>query len=54
MAKNLLETKGTSVDEISITVGYEDPASFRRLFKRKVGIVPALYRKIFGGISNYP
>ena len=46
-AKNLLETENTSVDQISVDVGYEDPASFRRLFKRKVGITPALYRKKF-------
>ena len=46
-AKNLLETKSTSVDNISVQVGYEDPASFRRLFKRKVGITPSLYRKKF-------
>jgi len=46
-AKNLLETENTSVDAISVQVGYEDPASFRRLFKRKVGITPALYRKKF-------
>lgn len=52
MAKNLLETKSTRVDEISIAVGYEDPASFRRLFKRKVGIAPARYRKKFAGILN--
>ena len=46
-AKNLLETENTGVDQISVQVGYEDPASFRRLFKRKVGITPALYRKKF-------
>lgn len=46
-AKNLLEIENTSVDQISFQVGYEDPASFRRLFKRKVGITPALYRKKF-------
>lgn len=51
-AKNLLETENTSVDEISVTIGYEDPASFRRLFKRKVGITPALYRKKFAQISR--
>ena len=51
-AKNLLETENTNVDEISVAVGYEDPASFRRLFKRKVGITPALYRKKFAQISG--
>ena len=52
MAKNILETKNTGIDEISVQVGYEDPASFRRLFKRKVGIAPAHYRKKFAGISG--
>jgi len=52
-AKNLLETENTSVDEISVAVGYEDPASFRRLFKRKVGITPSLYRKKFMGIAGH-
>jgi transcriptional regulator GlxA family with amidase domain len=51
-AKYKLETENTSIDEISVQVGYEDPASFRRLFKRKVGIAPALYRKKFSGISG--
>ncbi|MFT5219719.1 MAG: transcriptional regulator GlxA family with amidase domain [Planctomycetota bacterium] len=51
-AKNLLETEDRAIDEISATVGYEDPASFRRLFKRKVGITPAHYRKKFMGIAR--
>ena len=46
-AKNLLETEAIGIDEISLQVGYEDPASFRRLFKRRVGITPASYRKKF-------
>jgi transcriptional regulator GlxA family with amidase domain len=51
-AKNKLELENTSIEEISFQVGYEDPASFRRLFKRKVGIAPALYRKKFARISR--
>ncbi len=51
-AKKALETETTSIVEISIMVGYEDPASFRRLFKRKVGITPALYRKKFSRLSG--
>ncbi len=49
-AKVLLATETTNVDEISVTVGYEDPTSFRRLFKRKAGLTPAVYRKKFAGI----
>src|SRR5262249_60594054 len=33
-AKQMLETSTESVEEIAHAVGYEDPASFRRLFKR--------------------
>jgi len=51
-AKNLLETSNTGIDEISGRVGYEDPASFRRLFKRKVGLTPALYRKKFAKVKD--
>jgi transcriptional regulator GlxA family with amidase domain len=51
-AKSFLATETTNVDEISVTVGYEDPASFRRLFKRKAGLTPAAYRKKFAGIVS--
>lgn len=50
IAKNLLVTEATNVEEISVAVGYEDPTSFRRLFKRKAGISPAVYRKKFASI----
>lgn len=36
-----------AVDEISWRVGYEDPAFFRRLFKRVTGLAPGAYRKRF-------
>ncbi|WP_106206193.1 GlxA family transcriptional regulator [Aliiruegeria haliotis] len=44
-AKHLLETTDTSVDDVSEQVGYEDSGSFRRLFKRQVGIPPQQYRQ---------
>ena len=40
-AKRRLERDEDAVDEISWRVGYEDPAFFRRLFKRITGISPA-------------
>ncbi|UCH41145.1 MAG: helix-turn-helix domain-containing protein [Gammaproteobacteria bacterium] len=46
-AKQMLESDATSVEVISSSVGYDDPASFRRIFKRKVGLTPARYRKKF-------
>jgi AraC-like DNA-binding protein len=51
-AKQLLETETTAIEEISNTVGYEDPTSFRRLFKRNTGITPAIYRKKFCSIAG--
>ena len=49
-AKQLLESSASSVEEIGHMVGYEDPTSFRRLFKRKSGLTPAAYRRKFAGI----
>lgn len=46
-AKRLLETTATPVEEVSWAVGYEDPASFRRLFKRLTGTAPGEYRRRF-------
>lgn len=46
-AKRRLERTDDSVDEISWRVGYEDPAFFRRLFKRTTGMAPGAYRKRF-------
>ena len=44
-AKRRLERTSEPVDEISYAVGYEDPASFRRLFKRITGVTPSAYRR---------
>jgi len=44
-AKRRLERTTEPVDAISYAVGYEDPASFRRLFKRITGISPGAYRR---------
>ena len=51
-AKQMLESDATSIEEISSSVGYDDPASFRRVFKRKVGLTPARYRKKFSHSSS--
>jgi AraC-like DNA-binding protein len=42
-----LETGGAPIEEISWAVGYEDPPSFRRLFKRITGLAPGEYRRRF-------
>lgn len=46
-AKRRLERTDVPVDEIAWRVGYEEPAFFRRLFKRVTGMAPGAYRKRF-------
>jgi transcriptional regulator GlxA family with amidase domain len=46
-AKRRLERTGNPIDEISWAVGYEDPAFFRRLFKRVTRLSPGEYRRKF-------
>jgi transcriptional regulator GlxA family with amidase domain len=51
-AKRRLERTNASIDQISWSVGYEDAASFRRLFKRITGITPGDYRRKFS-VPNF-
>lgn len=46
-AKRRLERTEVSIDEVSWQVGYEEPAFFRRLFKRVTDLTPGAYRKRF-------
>jgi transcriptional regulator GlxA family with amidase domain len=46
-AKQMLETGSAPVDAIGREVGYEDAASFRRLFRRLAGMPPGDYRRRF-------
>jgi transcriptional regulator GlxA family with amidase domain len=46
-AKRLLETGNSPFEEIAAEVGYENPAFFRRLFKRCTGLTPGEYRRMF-------
>jgi len=46
-AKRRLERTENPIDEISWAVGYEDPAFFRRLFKRVTRLTPGDYRRKF-------
>lgn len=46
-AKRRLERTDLAIDEISWAVGYEEPAFFRRLFKRHTALTPGEYRRRF-------
>lgn len=46
-AKDLLESGALPVDEISVQAGYEDASFFRRLFRRRTGLSPSQYRRMF-------
>lgn len=46
-AKRRLERTDDPVERIAWAVGYEDPAAFRRLFRRLVGLPPGAYRRRF-------
>lgn len=51
-AKHLLETTPMPADQVGTAVGYQDPSSFRRVFKRLTGISPARYRQRFSSIGR--
>jgi transcriptional regulator GlxA family with amidase domain len=51
-AKQILETADEPTDAVALAVGYADPASFRRLFKRQVGVSPARYRQRFASFMR--
>jgi transcriptional regulator GlxA family with amidase domain len=51
-AKRLLENGRLSAEEIAASVGYDNPAFFRRLFKRSTGLTPGAYRRMFRPLSG--
>ena len=51
-AKQQFETTALPTDEVGASVGYEDPAFFRRLFKRHTGVTPARYRQRFRAVGD--
>lgn len=44
-AAELLKEKSLTVDEIAVQVGYNSSHSFRRAFKRVMGVAPSAYRQ---------
>lgn len=51
-AKQLLEATDMPVEAVAIEVGYQDASFFSRLFRRKVQLTPAQYRRRFGELSQ--
>ena len=47
LAKKLLMQNDATVAQISVSVGYDDPLYFSRIFKKEEGISPLAYRKRF-------
>ena len=48
----MLEAGDEPVEAVANAVGYEDSGFFGRLFKKKVGLTPAQYRKRFGSLRD--
>jgi transcriptional regulator GlxA family with amidase domain len=51
-AKQLLESTELPIEAVALDVGYQDTAFFARLFKRKVCVTPAQYRRRFGILAR--
>ena len=51
-SKHVLETTELPIDAVANQVGYEDASFFGRLFRRKVGLTPAQYRKRFRSLRE--
>lgn len=51
-AKQMLEATCLPIEAIANEVGYEDAGFFSRLFRRKVNLTPAQYRKRFGALRH--
>jgi transcriptional regulator GlxA family with amidase domain len=51
-AKQMLESTEQPIEAIANEVGYEDAGFFSRLFRRKVNLSPAQYRRRFGAMRK--
>jgi transcriptional regulator GlxA family with amidase domain len=51
-AKHVLETNDLPIEEVAHGVGYEDVSFFGRLFRRRVGLTPAQYRRRFSSLRR--
>jgi transcriptional regulator GlxA family with amidase domain len=48
-AREMLEFSQRRIEEIAASVGYADPARFRRVFRKIIGLTPTDYRRRFCG-----
>ena len=44
-AKQMLEATDMPIDDIALEVGYAEGSSFRRLFRKQVGMTASAYRR---------
>lgn len=51
-AKQLLETTAMPIEAVAAEVGYQDASFFGRLFRRRVELTPAKYRKRFAAMRR--
>jgi transcriptional regulator GlxA family with amidase domain len=51
-ARQMLETGDQPTDAVACEVGFDDPAVFRRLFKRPTGVTPDRCRQRFARIAR--
>ena len=51
-AKQMLESTDLPTEAVAAEIGYEEPAFFRRLFRRRTGVAPASYRRRFARIAR--
>jgi transcriptional regulator GlxA family with amidase domain len=51
-AKQMLETGDEPVEAVAAEVGYQDTSFFGRLFRRRVGLTPAHYRRRFSSLRR--
>jgi transcriptional regulator GlxA family with amidase domain len=49
-ARRMLEDGAPSIQQVGASIGYDDLAFFRRVFKRYSGMTPASYRDRFSGV----
>ncbi|MDM0111244.1 helix-turn-helix domain-containing protein [Variovorax sp. J22R133] len=50
-ARALLEASDLGIDQIAVQVGYNDPSSFSRLFRERMGLSPGAYRNRFQSLD---